>query len=58
MGHPAFPTPSRAELLMTKLARMRRDREAVSLNLGCLKWIRRIHVLFPPPFVGEGQGGG
>ena len=37
MGHPAFPTPSGAELLMTKLARMRRDRKAVSLNLGCLK---------------------
>jgi hypothetical protein len=58
MGHPAFPTPSGAELLMTKLARMRRDRKAVSLNLGCLKMDSAHPRLVPSPLCGGGPGRG
>ena len=58
IGHPAFPTPSGAELLMTKLARMRRDRKAVSLNLGCLKMDSAHPRLVPSPLCGGGPGRG
>jgi hypothetical protein len=58
IGHSAFPTPSGAELLMTKLARMRRDRKAVSLNLGCLKMDSAHPRLVPSPLCGGGPGRG